>query len=457
MKHFLINKYNYYFFIYYNNHEKSNLYTFDILDINQKYYLYCKNKDTELKESFIIKILNDCHQMIIETPSDNTNLLPIIDIDKINLIQNENNNYIIPFYNNYKFECVVDNDTVKIKRVDSNSGWDNQLKCFLYKGHFEGEAILNIGNSNKNEKHVKINLSFNKAILIDNNYLNIIKNSYTYFDPYIYNYKLAKDNKHNFIYYHWHFIGYNKKQEYFKYILNKKKEKIYKLDYPKIKYDEKKTKTLLFVDDRYDGIFELILRLFLYSVDNSWNLTIFTIGECKLEYENILKKMDISATIFLLDGKINTLDNYNKLLCSSLFWEKIKEENCLLFQYDAISFGKFSEDFLKYNYIGAKWDHDILMYEKLHFGNGGISFRKTRIMEYICDKYKNDLLIPEDVFFCIKMKDENLLYCPNFILDTFSFENIYNEDTVYGHSIYNYMTYEKLEWLIDMKLDKLFM
>jgi hypothetical protein len=54
-------------------------------------------------------------------------------------------------------------------------------------------------------------------------------------------------------------------------------------------------------------------------------------------------------------------------------------------------------------------------------------------------------LFPEDVFFCVKLNDENLLYCPNFILDTFSFENIYNEDTIYGHRIYNYMSNEKLE------------
>ena len=456
MKHFLIHKYNYYFFIYYHNHEKSNLYSFDILDINQKYYLYCKNKDGELKESFIVKILNDGHQMIIETPLDNINLLPIIDIDKINLIKNDNSR-VVPFYNNYKFECILNNDTVKIKRVDSNSGWDNQLKCFLYKGHFEGEMILNIGNSNTNEKYIKINSSFNKTVLIDNNYLNIIKNRYPYFDPYIYVYKLAQDSdKYNFIYYHWHFIGYNNKQEYFKYILNKNIDKIYKLDYPKIKYNDSKNNTLLFIDDRYDGIFELILRLFLYSIDNSWNLTIFTTKECKLEYKNILKKVGISAKIFLLDKKINTLDDYNKLLSDVSFWKKIKEENCLLFQYDAISFGKFSEDFLKYNYIGAKWDHDILMYGKLSFGNGGISFRKTRIMEYICDKYKNDLLFPEDVFFCVKLKDENLLYCPNYILDTFSFENIYNENTIYGHRIYNYMSNEKLESFIEMKIDKLF-
>jgi hypothetical protein len=456
MKHFLLHKYNYYFFIYYNNHEKSDLYRFDILDINQKYYLYCKNKDNELKESFIIKILNDGHQMIIETPSENTNLLPIIGINNINLIKKDDSR-VIPFYNNYKFEFNIENDILKIKRVDSNSGWNNHLKCFLYKKQFEGETILTIGNSNNNEKHIKINSSFDRTKLIDNNYLNMIKNRYPQFDPYIYNYKLAKDSdKLDFIYYHWHFIGYHNKQEYFKYVLNQNKEKIHKLDYPKIKYDDTKTKTLLFIDDRYDGIFELILRLFLYSVDNSWNLTIFTIEESKVEYENILKNMDISAKIFLLDEKIDTLDNYNKILSSVSFWKRIKEENCLIFQYDAISFGKFSNDFFKYNYIGAKWEHDILMYGKLSFGNGGISFRKTRIMEYICNKYKNDLLFPEDVFFCAKLKDENLLYCPNYILNTFSFENIYNENTVYGHRIYNIMSHEKLKWFIEMKIDKLF-
>ena len=220
MKHFLLHKYNYYFFIYYNNHEKSDLYRFDILDINQKYYLYCKNKDNELKESFIIKILNDGHQMIIETPSENTNLLSIIDINNINLIKNDDSR-VIPFYNNYKFEFNIENDILKIKRIDSNSGWDNHLKCFLYKKHFEGETILTIGDSNNNEKYVKINLSFDRTKLIDNNYLDMIKNTYPHFNPYIYNYKLAKNSdKIDFIYYHWHFIGYYNRQEYFKYILN---------------------------------------------------------------------------------------------------------------------------------------------------------------------------------------------------------------------------------------------
>ena len=50
-------------------------------------------------------------------------------------------------------------------------------------------------------------------------------------------------------------------------------------------YSLQKQNTLLFVDDRYDPLFLYLLKLFLYSVNESWNITIFTMEDNKIFYE----------------------------------------------------------------------------------------------------------------------------------------------------------------------------
>ena len=113
--------------------------------------------------------------------------------------------------------------------------------------------------------------------------------------------------------------------------------------------------------------------------------------------------------------------------------------------------GKFDDVFFNYNYIGAKWDHSPTNIKGNYIGNGGTSFRKVRIMESICKKYKNSNR-SEDIFFSEKLALDGLHNCTEEIADKFSFENIYNENSIYGHQIYNSIGLDKLDEFIRNKI-----
>jgi hypothetical protein len=273
---------------------------------------------------------------------------------------------------------------------------------------------------------------------------------------YIENNKFIKNiNNKNFIYSHWYYFGRYYPNFYFKYLLKKHDNLIFKIKYEKINYSKDKKNTLLFIDDRYDSSFIYLLILFLYSVNNKWNITIFTTIENKIYYENDFKKLNIEGNIILLENKFNSIADYSNLLKSIDFWNKIEEDNCLLFQYDSFCMGKFNNIFFNYNYIGAKWDHTPSFYKTITIGNGGTSFRKTKSMCYLLNKYKNKDIkknYPEDVFFSELLYEEKMYNCTEEIANKFSFENIYCEESIYAHQIYKAISFDKLDDFVYNKI-----
>jgi hypothetical protein len=269
---------------------------------------------------------------------------------------------------------------------------------------------------------------------------------------YLNNNKLINiDNDIKFIKYHWYLCGRFHPYIYFKYLLKKFSYIIMNLNYPLINYDVLKNNTLLFIDDRYDLSFIYILKLFLFSVDESWNLTIFTSEENREFYEKDLDKLKINGRINIID-KFKNIEDYSNLLKNYKFWNLIQEENVLLFQYDSFCMGKFDNIFFNYNYIGARWPHDPFKCN-ISIGNGGTSFRKTRIMEKICIMHNNKQA--EDLFFSYYLHFENLNNCNEKIADKFSFENIFINDSIYAHQIYNTIKLEELEAFMYNKLKSL--
>ena len=163
-----------------------------------------------------------------------------------------------------------------------------------------------------------------------------------------------------------------------------------------------------------------------------------------------MKKIGIIGKINILQNKFKNSYDYSLLLKDKNFWNKIREENVLLFQYDSFCMGKFNDIFLNYNYIGARWPHNPFNNEIINIGNGGTSFRKSRIMENICKKYSNNL--SEDLFFGYYLFKDNLQNCNNEIADLFSFENIFCDYSIYAHQIYNTVKLEDLDNFIYNKL-----
>jgi hypothetical protein len=260
-----------------------------------------------------------------------------------------------------------------------------------------------------------------------------------------------------YINYHWLLCGRVNPYIYFKYLLKKYEDIIFKLNIPKIDYNINKKNTLLFIDDRYDPSFIYLARLFLYSVDETWNITIFTNENNKEYFENDLNKLGVVGNIIIINNKFNNNIEYSNLLKDVNFWKSIKEDNCLLFQYDSFCMKRFDSIFFNYNYIGARWPHKASKYSNINIGNGGTSFRKVRVMEDLINKYninnnisKKKLI--EDVFFAELLFENKLYNCTEDIADTFSFENIFNNNSCYAHQIYNTIKLDCMDNFIYEKL-----
>jgi predicted O-methyltransferase YrrM len=102
--------------------------------------------------------------------------------------------------------------------------------------------------------------------------------------------------------------------------------------------------------------------------------------------------------------KLNNLDDYSEFMLSKLT-DFIDTEFCFSIHHDGFVVNPelWSNDFIKYDYIGAPWpstSHFIL--EGKRVGNGGVSIRSKKLMEYV-------KTIPqrghEDTVICVNLRN----------------------------------------------------
>jgi hypothetical protein len=136
--------------------------------------------------------------------------------------------------------------------------------------------------------------------------------------------------------------------------------------------------------------------------------------------------------------EINDIKGYNKLLKSKNFWNKIKEENILIFQEDSRLLREGIEDFYEYDYVGAAWDFYPFV------GNGGLSFRHKSAMLKVLEvcNPKND--INEDVYFAWGCNVLKLNLAPVHVANKFSCETQFNLGTLGYHAIEKYLSLEQV-------------
>lgn len=138
------------------------------------------------------------------------------------------------------------------------------------------------------------------------------------------------------------------------------------------------------------------------------------------------------------DDTVNTIDDYNKMLTSASFWNKINEENILIIQHDSALLRHGIEEFYKYDYIGApiKWIDFPAM-------NGGLSFRHKSAMLKIINEIPYNGTENEDLYFCRGAK-ELQLNLPTFeTAQKFSCETVFNYGSFGYHAIEKYLTPEE--------------
>ena len=147
----------------------------------------------------------------------------------------------------------------------------------------------------------------------------------------------------------------------------------------------------------------------------------------------------------------------------------------LITQFDArvVNPLAWTDDFFKYDYIGAPWVWRIMKPQYLKdrggmrdknrlVGNGGFSLRSRRLCKLLAEKYTGRLSPgeAEDVFICQNVRDEleaqGIKFAPYEVAERFSVENQRytgqfgaHSSFVFNHSIYN------MKKMRDFEIDKI--
>lgn len=156
---------------------------------------------------------------------------------------------------------------------------------------------------------------------------------------------------------------------------------------------------------------------------------VFVVIPDKISSDYYVKFVD-GNHILKMDGKhFKSVKTYNTMLSNSDFYEHFSNfEYILVCQDDCWVYEDKLDEFIKmdYDYYGAPWPSEPITKSRNSVGNGGLSLRRVSKMLEITKssgKYNNDSGFPEDLWFCIRHKNE-MKICPTDVACNFSIENI---------------------------------
>ena len=160
------------------------------------------------------------------------------------------------------------------------------------------------------------------------------------------------------------------------------------------------------------------------------------------------------ASDFIKIDPIHSVQGYCEFLLKHA-WKFVKTEFFIVLQYDGFVLNGdcFSENFLKYDYIGAPWPH----FDFHKVGNGGFSLRSRRLMQAVETLLtQQDFLIPEDIVICRKYRrqlerDTAIKFAPVSIAEHFS-----QELSVRNHPTFGFHGYTLLPLVYRHNLEFLF-
>jgi hypothetical protein len=144
--------------------------------------------------------------------------------------------------------------------------------------------------------------------------------------------------------------------------------------------------------------------------------------------------------------KITSRQAYSEFIVKRLA-DYIQTDFVLVVQTDGfiVNIDKWTNEFLKYDYIGAPWATSQLqpnMNPNHLVGNGGFSLRSRKLQEYLRDDPNIQMLHPEDVIICQTyreyLEDKGFQFCPKGLAHQFSCEN-YIWNNAFGHHAYFYL------------------
>jgi hypothetical protein len=161
-------------------------------------------------------------------------------------------------------------------------------------------------------------------------------------------------------------------------------------------------KTVVFVEPRRHAALEFVLRNVLDNLDTTWSILLIH-GTLNRDYiESILNCLPAEQrqriTLQSLERSVLPWEEYNRMMMTREFYEKIPTEIFLIVQTDSMicpDQKHLLTKFLEYDLVGAPWNGGEVGNE---VGNGGFTLRrKSKILEILdkCPPRK----INEDGFF----------------------------------------------------------
>lgn len=177
---------------------------------------------------------------------------------------------------------------------------------------------------------------------------------------------------------------------------------------------------------------------------------------CKLFTDKPLKPDHPGITVVPI-APIDSSDAYSNFLLSQMV-DHVETTHCLVAQWDGyvLDAQRWREQFLDYDYIGARWPqfadgHDV--------GNGGFSLRSRRLME-ACRDAQFHAVHPEDIAIGrinrLWLENMGLRFAPTPIADLFATERAGSLETSFGyHGVWHMprVTGVKTFWKIYLGLD----
>ncbi len=168
--------------------------------------------------------------------------------------------------------------------------------------------------------------------------------------------------------------------------------------------------------------------------------------------------------------QIKSLDEYSRFMLYKLA-DYINSDFALVVQYDGyiINPAKWTDDFLKYDYIGAPWRKNNYFTkdcENIRVGNGGFSLRSKKLLNIFNEhqiSFKNADISTyhEDEVICIycrkELGDYGIKYAPVSIASIFSHEQMLNDSLpeTFGFHTFKKKSFDDLRNIMKLILNKL--
>jgi hypothetical protein len=152
-----------------------------------------------------------------------------------------------------------------------------------------------------------------------------------------------------------------------------------------------------------------VIDNFATHLPMEWRLQLFLSEEndAIVSKAHVLKDWKRTGRIIItrLSGDLHTIPDYNALLQSERFWQRIRGDNVLIFQTDSVlcrSALMAIDDFLGYDYVGSPWDVRYSWAKEFNgiCGNGGLSLRSKAKSLQAVRTITPDRHIHEDIWFC---------------------------------------------------------